>query len=332
MRVPDWANVPGWVTQSNFFKKEQKKEHNAVASDSAAVESGEAETAPFELQAAEPREKIQRSTQRGTDGKKQPLSPERENMLSAFRTNWDLNQLKYRNALQKEHNGNGISAERDSRGGPSQTSGPGSFGQVKDTIRSKGETMIDRFREASIFSYDHSLRVGALAGDLAKRIEGTMGVEPGQNVSDYYNNIGKFHDIGKYAIPFEILEKPGKLTPEETQVVRSHPLVGESMLKATDEFNGILPAVRHHHERWDGQGYPDGLKGEQIPLDARIISIADSYDAIISDRPYRKGSQPEAALAEIERCSGTQFDPQLVNEFGSMIRELLGRSPTRFLE
>jgi HD-GYP domain-containing protein (c-di-GMP phosphodiesterase class II) len=181
---------------------------------------------------------------------------------------------------------------------------------------------IERFKTSSVIYYEHSARVAALAGRLADRTcpVGGTGVTRDEIVL-FYHHLGQYHDIGKYAIPFEILEKPGRLTAEETKVVRIHPELGEQMLSQNEDFEPLLPAVRHHHERWDGRGYPDGLAGEAIPLEARIISIVDAYDAIISDRPYRKGSSPQKALEEIRRCAGTQFDPSLANHFLSMMLE-----------
>jgi len=165
--------------------------------------------------------------------------------------------------------------------------------------------------------------VGDIAGRLAQKIcrRSRKWGKTKEEIANFYNSLGQYHDIGKYAIPFEILEKQGKLTDEETRLVRIHPEMGEQMLKEDDNFKRMLPAVRHHHERWDGTGYPDGLQGFDIPLEARIIAIADTFDAIVSDRPYRKGSTPRKAVEEILRCSGTQFDPHLTWLFWSMMRD-----------
>jgi putative nucleotidyltransferase with HDIG domain len=118
------------------------------------------------------------------------------------------------------------------------------------------------------------------------------------------------HDIGKLRVPEEILNKPGKLTPAEWEIMKRHPEDGQEML---DRIGGVLAdvglIVRHHHERWDGRGYPDGLAGEDIPLAARIITICDSYNAMTTDRPYRKAMSVSEALDEVRTCTGTQFDP-----------------------
>ncbi len=123
------------------------------------------------------------------------------------------------------------------------------------------------------------------------------------------------HDIGKIGIPDAILSKPGKLTEEEWVVMRTHPQIGHDILRAIPFLGLPAEIVLSHQERFDGKGYPRGLAGEAVPLGARIFAIADTYDAITSDRPYRKKQAPEAARAEMQRCSGTQFDPACVEPF-----------------
>lgn len=127
------------------------------------------------------------------------------------------------------------------------------------------------------------------------------------------------HDIGKIGIPLEVLNKPGKLTDEEFALIKTHVEKGYQIAESTKEFRCISDLVKAHHERWDGKGYPLGLGKEEIPLLSRIISVVDAYDAMISDRSYRKGRSSEAALQEIKRCSGSQFDPYIANEFVAMI-------------
>lgn len=127
------------------------------------------------------------------------------------------------------------------------------------------------------------------------------------------------HDLGKIAIPNEILFKNGPLTLEEVKIVKLHPVTGADLIASANISTDIpykdevINAVRHHHERWDGEGYPSGLKGENISLVARIISVADTYDAITSNRPYRKASSKTEAIKEIVSNVGTQFDPTVVN-------------------
>lgn len=130
---------------------------------------------------------------------------------------------------------------------------------------------------------------------------------------------GDFHDIGKLAIPEEILNKPDGLTEEEYEIVKLHPLVGETMLTPIDLSETIRASVRNHHERWDGTGYPDGLKGTNIPACARILAIVDSFDAMTESRPYRSRLSNQEAVDEILRNAGTQFDPLLAEMFCQMI-------------
>ena len=121
------------------------------------------------------------------------------------------------------------------------------------------------------------------------------------------------HDVGKIGISDAILLKPGPLSEEEWDVMKSHPEIGERMLAGIDFLTPVLPIVRHHHERWDGAGYPDGLKGEEIPVGARIVGVCDAFDAMTSDRPYRPAMARDVACEELKRNSGTQFDPQCVD-------------------
>lgn len=126
---------------------------------------------------------------------------------------------------------------------------------------------------------------------------------------------GLFHDIGKIGIPDAILQKAGKLTDDEYHDIKNHPSIGEHILKPAKIFDNIIPMVKHHHERYDGRGYPSSLKGEDIPLCARIVCIADSFDAMTSDRSYRPRFTLYKALDELKKCKGTQFDPTLVDLF-----------------
>ena len=125
----------------------------------------------------------------------------------------------------------------------------------------------------------------------------------------------QLHDIGKIAIPDSILSKPGKLTEDEWVEVKTHPARGADILGSLEFLSHVIPLVKHHHERYDGSGYPDKLSGEAIPLGARIMAVADAFDAMTSDRPYRKALNQEKALEEIKRNTGTQFDPSVAESF-----------------
>ena len=120
------------------------------------------------------------------------------------------------------------------------------------------------------------------------------------------------HDIGKIGIPDSVHHKPGPLDEHEWRIMREHPVIGERILKQVPGLERVAAAIRHEHERWDGDGYPDGIAGEQIPLESRIVLVCDAYHAMTSDRPYRARMPREAALAELRRCSRAQFDPQVV--------------------
>ncbi len=155
------------------------------------------------------------------------------------------------------------------------------------------------------YTGSHSARVAELAAKVAAR----LGLD--QELIELARLAGSLHDLGKLAIPEEILRKPGPLTDPERLVLERHPQIGFRMLDSL----GIEPVadwILHHHERWDGNGYPDRLPGPQIPLGARIIFVVDAYDAMTSDRVYRGSLSPDEALEELERCAGTQFDPDVV--------------------
>jgi putative nucleotidyltransferase with HDIG domain len=124
-----------------------------------------------------------------------------------------------------------------------------------------------------------------------------------------------FHDIGKIAIPDAILNKPGPLTGSEFEVIKRHPIVGEQILAPVPFLEQVRRIVRHDHERWDGKGYPDGLKGRQIPIGARIVLVVDAFHAMVSDRSYRQGMSEESARLELRAHAGTQFDPDVVDAF-----------------
>ncbi len=149
--------------------------------------------------------------------------------------------------------------------------------------------------------------------EISVAIAGKLGMS--QESIERIRLAGLIHDIGKIGVGESILNKPSRLTDSEFWHMKSHPEIGERILAPVVDDEEILRVVRHHHERYDGAGYPDGLSGEQIPVGARILAVADTYDAMTSERPYRKAMSAEAACAEIERCQGTQFDPEVVDAF-----------------
>jgi len=127
------------------------------------------------------------------------------------------------------------------------------------------------------------------------------------------------HDIGKIGIPDQILNKAGRLTEEEYSIMKSHTTIGADIFSRLNMVEGLQDGIRHHHERYDGTGYPDGLSGEEISLFARILCIADCYDAMTSNRVYRKRLSDETVLEELRKNAGTQFDPELVEAFIALL-------------
>jgi len=132
---------------------------------------------------------------------------------------------------------------------------------------------------------------------------------------------GSLHDVGKIGIPTDVLRKPGRLTPEEYKVVQEHPRLGHTLLRQLPQMETVLQAVLHHHERYDGTGYPDALKGEEIPLLARILAVADAFAAMVTDRPYRKALTLEEVLDEVRCEAGKQFDPELAERFVELVEK-----------
>jgi HD-GYP domain-containing protein (c-di-GMP phosphodiesterase class II) len=155
----------------------------------------------------------------------------------------------------------------------------------------------------------HSSRVAGYCRDIAVR----LGI-PAEETEEIVL-AASLHDIGKIGVPDGVLLKPGKLDDEEFGWIRKHPEWGWAALRNVDDFHYAALMVLHHHERWDGNGYPGNLKGAEIPLGSRIIAIADSYDALTTDRPYRRARTQTEAIQEIVRCAGTQFDTDVVQAF-----------------
>lgn len=168
-----------------------------------------------------------------------------------------------------------------------------------------------------VYSYDPGrLETAAAPADaerLRRALAGQLGV-PDRDLGHLFRG-ALLHDVGKIAVPDAILRKPGPLTDAEWAEMRRHPTAGHSILRDVPFLQEALPTVLHHHERWDGSGYPAGLAGEDIPLGARIFAVIDTLDAITSDRPYRAARSLEDARQEIRRCAGTQFDPRVVDAF-----------------
>ncbi len=172
------------------------------------------------------------------------------------------------------------------------------------------------------YTYGHSRKVSDYSVAMAE----TLGL-PQDRIATI-RAASLLHDIGKVGIPDSILSKEGPLTDEEWEPVRAHPKLGVEILRHIIDLVNCLPAILHHHEHYDGKGYPSGLKGDSIPIEGRILAIADAYDAMTSPRPYRKQLSSQQALNELKRCAGTQFDPELVDIFCRIIES----TPSRRLE
>lgn len=184
----------------------------------------------------------------------------------------------------------------------------------KDSIHSQLLTSLMRaLEECDEDTEAHVRRTQKLGEMLGTRI-GLSDVEQSQ-----LSLLCMLHDIGKIGIPLEILNKPGRLSPAEWKTIQSHVEKGYQIALSVEELSGIADSIRHHHERWDGNGYPDHLAENEIPMLSRIISVVDAYDAMTNDRSYRKALTQEAAILELKRCRGSQFDPKLVDEFLNII-------------
>jgi two-component system, cell cycle response regulator len=155
--------------------------------------------------------------------------------------------------------------------------------------------------------------IGELALEVGRELH--MGPEGLDEVA----RAAELHDVGKVAVPDAILDKPGPLDPVEWSFMRRHPLIGERILLAAPALRPVARLVRSSHERFDGSGYPDGLRGDEIPLGARVVIVCDAFDAMTSERPYREAVAQADAIEELRRCVGTQFDPMVVDAFCRVI-------------
>lgn len=163
------------------------------------------------------------------------------------------------------------------------------------------------------YTNGHSMRVTNMSKTFTEHIYGQI-----QLLTDI-EIAGRLHDVGKIGIKESILNKPDKLTPEEFEQMKMHPIITEQILSPIISLKEIVIIAKHHHERFDGRGYPSGLKGEEIPLGSRILALADAYDAMTSSRPYRKALDSESAIFEIQKNLGTQFDPEIGEKFINMV-------------
>jgi diguanylate cyclase (GGDEF)-like protein/putative nucleotidyltransferase with HDIG domain len=182
----------------------------------------------------------------------------------------------------------------------------------REAIEALAVALLERDR----YTGEHSAAVIEMSASVARTL-GCNAVEV-----ERVRSAALLHDIGKVAIPDEILHKPGPLNDEEWLLMKQHPVIGERILRVLPGLGPVARMVRHEHERWDGGGYPDGLSGPEIPFGSRVIIVADTYHAITSDRPYRAARAHDVAVDELTRCAGTQFDPDVT---AALIGHLYGR-------
>lgn len=181
------------------------------------------------------------------------------------------------------------------------------FQEMQSMLEGTVRSLASALDAKDTYTHGHSSRVAELSVQLAVR----LGLD--SRSADALQLAGILHDIGKIGIDDSVLKKPGKLTDEEFDQIKRHPVLGYEILKDIRPFRHILPAVRHHHESWDGGGYPDGLAGDDIPRDAQILAVADAFDAMISDRPYRRGMPLDKVRAIFEKGRGIQWAADVVD-------------------
>jgi putative nucleotidyltransferase with HDIG domain len=187
--------------------------------------------------------------------------------------------------------------------------------ELKRSYRATVRALANAVEARDAYTGRHAERVAAYGLAIAA----AGGIDPVDSPEMEFGFL--LHDVGKVAVPDAILFKPAALSAEEEAVIRQHPVVGWEILREIDFLGEAKLVVRHHHERWDGAGYPDGLRGDDIPQLARVFAVADTLDALTTDRPYRPATTFEAARAEIESAAGSQFDPDVVEAFCDMPTE-----------
>ena len=190
------------------------------------------------------------------------------------------------------------------------------YQELKDLLVALTRSLASAVDAKDPYTYGHSERVARIAVELGQEMKLSE-----DHISDHYL-AGLLHDVGKIGVRDDVLLKQGALTPEETTHIRQHPEIGYTILKDLRQISSVLPGVLHHHEQFNGQGYPHGLKGEGIPLIARILSVADSYDAMSTTRPYRQGMSPAKVEQILMDGAGQQWDPLVINAFNASLSRI----------
>jgi len=197
------------------------------------------------------------------------------------------------------------------------------YEDMRDLFISTVASLANAIDAKSPWTKGHSERVMHISASIAKE----MGLD--EAMIERVRLGGLLHDIGKIGIIEALLEKPAVLSEDEFPPMRLHPEKGVAILAPIEQLRDVLPGILHHHERYNGSGYPQGLRGEAIPLEARVISVADAFDAMVADRPYKKGFSPAEALRELHRGAGAQFDPQVVEYFTKYFGRMKGTAAGR---
>ena len=182
--------------------------------------------------------------------------------------------------------------------------------QLTDTV----EALMNAIDARDMYTEGHSRRVAEISTKIAKELKLSQGEIEKLNIA------AMLHDVGKIGISDNILNKPGKLTEEEYNIIKEHPIIGVRILSEIKNIDYVHKIVEHHHERYDGKGYPDGLKGDEMDIQVHIVHLADTVDAMLSDRPYRKGLSKDIVKAEIEKYSGIQFHPKVAQAYLNILK------------
>jgi len=191
------------------------------------------------------------------------------------------------------------------------------YDELEDTFVQTITTLANAIDLRDTYTSGHSQHIAALGSETARRLKCSP-----DEVNDIYWG-GLLHDIGKIGIPDSILKKPGKLNNSEWEIIRQHTIYGAKLIAPINKLANIAPLIEYSHERFDGLGYPHGVKGEEIPIGARIIAVVDSFSAMIDERPYKQAYSTSEAIAELKKCSGTMYDPRVVDHFVRIVENKL---------
>lgn len=191
------------------------------------------------------------------------------------------------------------------------------------SLKTISETLLSLIAEHDPYTGVHSAHVAHYSTLIAQ------GLGMDSSAIDLVIHAAAAHDVGKVGIPIGLLNKTGRLSEDEFALIQLHPMLGSSIVASIPGAETLVPIVLHHHERWDGRGYPTGLTGIEIPIESRIILVADAFDAMTTERPYGPVRSTTEALEEIERCSGEQFDPMIVNAMLAVGTRMAEAFPTR---